>query len=97
MLIKGNFGELDGLCEQIQAALGRIEEEMDGWRRTSGATRHDWLDHAGDQFEDVSTAWTQMSQAQNEVMAVLQNAVRSTNEELQLALAAARATMAMKL
>jgi uncharacterized protein YukE len=94
MLIKGNFGALDGLTEQIQATVGRIQEEMDAWGKTSGATAEDWLDQAGGEFSEVSAAWAQVSQTQNEMLVALRGGVQTTNDELRQALEAARARVA---
>ncbi len=94
MRIKGDFGQLDGMVEQIQATVGRVNEEMDTWSRTAGATSEDWLDRAGGEFGDVSAAWTQVSQAQNEMLSALRDGVRTTTEEFRQALAAAQARVA---
>ena len=57
MLIKGNFAQLEGLAAQIASTVARVEQEMDTWRTTAGATSADWLDQAGGQFSEISAAW----------------------------------------
>src|SRR5689334_14831103 len=89
MLIKGNFGQLDGLASQISSTMGLVQQEMDTWRTTSGATTADWLDRAGSEFEEVSRAWQQVSAAQQAVLDALHGGVRTANSELQQALASA--------
>jgi uncharacterized protein YukE len=94
MRIKGDFGQLDGMVEQIQATVGRVQDEMDAWTRMAGATSEDWLDRAGGEFGEVSAAWAQVSQAQNEMLSALRDGVRVTTEEFRQALAAAQARVA---
>lgn len=89
MLIKGNFAQLDDMAAQIVATVGRVQQEMDTWRSTSGATSADWLDGAGGQFGEISAAWSQVSQAQQAMLDALQGGVRVANSELQQALASA--------
>ena len=94
MLIKGDFGQLDGLTDQIRSTVGRVQEDMDDWGRTAGATSQDWLDRAGGEFTDVSAAWSQVSAAQNEMLDALRGGVQTTNDQLRQALDAARARVA---
>ena len=94
MLIKGNFGQLDGLTQQIVATVGRVQDEIDTWGTTSGATQQDWLDNAGGEFTGVSQAWTQVSDAQQQMLDAIRNGVNSANSELQQALEASRARVA---
>jgi len=89
MLIKGNFGQLDGLADQIVATIGRVQQEMDTWGSTAGATSADWLDQAGGQFDEVNAAWNQVSQAQQVMLDALKGGVQQANQELQQALQAA--------
>lgn len=89
MLIKGNFGQLDDLANQIMATVGRVQQEMDTWGTTSGATSADWLDRAGGQFGEVSAAWQQVSTAQQTMLEALRGGVQTTNNELQQALSSA--------
>ena len=91
MLIKGNFGQLDDLAAQIMNTVGKVQQEMDTWRTTSGATANDWLDRAGGQFTEVSQAWHQVSTAQQSMLEALRGGVIKANGELQQALAAATA------
>ncbi|MEE6258213.1 WXG100 family type VII secretion target [Plantactinospora sonchi] len=89
MLIKGNFSQLDGLADQIVATVGRVQQEMDTWQSTSGATSADWLDQAGGEFEEISRAWQQVSAAQQAMLEALRGGVQTANSELQQALSAA--------
>src|SRR5437764_3086356 len=75
MLIKGNFGQLDDLAAQIMNTVGKVQQEMDTWRTTSGATANDWLDRAGGQFTEVSQAWHQVSTAQQSMLEALRGGV----------------------
>ncbi|GAA2427712.1 hypothetical protein GCM10010191_45780 [Actinomadura vinacea] len=88
-VIRGNFGQLDDLAQQIMNAVGRVQEEMDTWRSTSGATEADWMDAAGGQFAEVSAAWQQVSTAQQQMLDALRGGVITANGELQQALSAA--------
>ncbi|WP_158848871.1 WXG100 family type VII secretion target [Saccharothrix deserti] len=89
MLIKGNFAQLEGLAGQIASTVARVEQEMDTWRTTSGATSADWLDSAGGQFSEISAAWHQVSTAQQAMLQALRGGVDKANGELQQALGAA--------
>jgi predicted NUDIX family NTP pyrophosphohydrolase len=89
MLIRGNFGQLDGLAEQIVSTVGRVQQEMDTWQTTSGATTADWMDRAGTEFEEISRAWQQVSAAQQAMLEALRGGVQTANNELQQALASA--------
>lgn len=89
MLIKGNFAQLEGLAAQIAATVAKVEQEMDTWRATSGATSADWLDQAGGQFGEISAAWHQVSSAQQAMLQALRGGVDKANAELQQALGAA--------
>ncbi|MGQ0840899.1 WXG100 family type VII secretion target [Actinokineospora sp.] len=91
MLIKGNFGQLDDLAGQIMRTVGQVQQEMDTWGTTSGATAEDWLDRAGGQFSEVSAAWHQVSTAQQAMLEALRGGVDRANGELQQALATATA------
>lgn len=91
MLIKGNFGQLDGLATQIMNTVARIQDEMDTWRTTAGATSNDWQDGAGGQFDEVNQAWAQVSAAQQQMLQALREGVVKTNSELQQALGTAAA------
>jgi predicted NUDIX family NTP pyrophosphohydrolase len=91
MLIKGNFGQLDDLANQIMATVTRVQQEMDTWSTTSGATSADWLDRAGGQFSEVSAAWQQVSSAQQAMLEALRGGVQTANNELQQALASSAA------
>ncbi|MDA3647198.1 hypothetical protein LZ318_12945 [Saccharopolyspora indica] len=91
MLIKGNFGQLDDLAAQIMNTVGKVQQEMDTWQTTSGATSSDWLDGAGGQFTEVSQAWNQVSTAQQQMLEALRGGVVKANGELQQALASATA------
>lgn len=86
MLVKGNFSQLEGLAHQIAATVAKVEQEMDTWRTTSGATSADWLDQAGGQFEEISAAWHQVSTAQQAMLQALRGGVDKANAELQQAL-----------
>ncbi|HLL69437.1 MAG TPA: hypothetical protein VK453_27525 [Micromonosporaceae bacterium] len=89
MLIRGDFGQLDDLAAQIMATVGRVEQEMDTWSTTSGATSADWLDRAGGEFSEISAAWQQVSTAQQAMLEALRGGVQTANSELQQALASA--------
>jgi hypothetical protein len=89
MLIRGNFSQLDGLADQIVATVARVQQEMDTWQSTSGATSADWLDRAGGEFEEISRAWQQVSAAQQSMLDALRGGVQAANNELQQALASA--------
>lgn len=89
MLIKGNFAQLDDLAAQIMSTVARVQQEMDTWRTTSGATSADWLDGAGGQFGEISAAWQQVSSAQQAMLDALRGGVVVANDELQQALSAA--------
>jgi hypothetical protein len=91
MLIKGNFGQLDSMSEQIVNTVGRVQGEMDTWASTSGATAADWLDNAGGEFEEVNAAWKQVSEAQQAMLDALRGGVTQANQEYQQALQAAMA------
>ena len=91
MLIKGNFGQLDAMADQIVNTVGRVQGEMDQWATTSGATSADWLDSAGDQFGEVNAAWKQVSEAQQAMLEALRGGVTQANQEYQQALQAAMA------
>jgi hypothetical protein len=88
-LIKGNFGQLDAMADQIVATVGRVQSEMDGWGTMAGATTADWLDGAGEQFAEVNAAWKQVSEAQQAMLTALRGGVQQANLELQQALSAA--------
>lgn len=89
MLIKGNFGALDAMADQVQATVGRVQAEMDSWASQAGATSADWLDNAGDQFSEVNAAWKQVSESQQQMLQAIRSGVQQANQELQQALAAA--------
>ncbi|MEV4757347.1 hypothetical protein AB0J86_19830 [Micromonospora sp. NPDC049559] len=89
MLIRGNFSQLDGLADQIVNTVARVQQEMDTWQSTSGATSADWLDGAGGEFEEISRAWQQVSSAQQAMLEALRGGVQTANSELQQALASA--------
>jgi predicted NUDIX family NTP pyrophosphohydrolase len=91
MLIKGNFGQLDGLAQHIVSTVGRVQQEMDTWQSTSGATTADWMDRAGSEFEEISRAWQQVSAAKQAMLDALRGGVQTANNELQQALASASA------
>jgi hypothetical protein len=91
MLIRGNFTQLDDLATQIMNTVGRVQQEMDTWRTTSGATQQDWLDRAGGEFTAVSQAWEQVSTAQQAMLEALRGGVVTANGELQMALQSATA------
>jgi hypothetical protein len=91
MLIKGNFTQLDDLSTQIMKTVGMVQQEMDTWRTTSGATTADWMDRAGGEFTAVSQAWEQVSTAQQAMLDALRGGVVKANGELQMALQAATA------
>jgi uncharacterized protein YukE len=94
MLIRANFGQLDGLTEQMLGTIGRVQQEMDAWAAMAGATTEDWLDNAGGEFEGVNAAWKQVAEAQREMLAALRGAVQVANDEMRQALEAARARVA---
>jgi hypothetical protein len=94
MRIRGNFGQLDDVTTQIRNTVERVQQEMDTWATTAGVTSADWLDRAGDQFNEVSAAWQQVSAAQQAMLEALGGGVQTTNNELQQALAAAVARVA---
>jgi len=89
MLIKGNFGQLDAMAEQVAATVGRVQAEVDTWGTQAGATSADWLDGAGDQFGEINAAWKQVSEAQQVMLQAIRSGVQQANIELQQALAAA--------
>jgi uncharacterized protein YukE len=89
MLIKGNFGALDAMAQQVNATVGRVQAEMDTWATQAGATTADWMDGAGDQFTEVSAAWKQVSESQQLMLQAIQSGVQQANQEMQAALAAA--------
>lgn len=91
MLIKGNFSELHRLTDQIRSTVGRVDQEMSTWQTMSGQTAEGWQDQAGGQFTEVSAAWQQVSQAQQQMLEALRGGVDNTNTELQQALASAKA------
>lgn len=91
MLIKGNFGQLDAMADQIIATVGRVQGEMDQWGSTAGATSADWLDSAGGEFDQVNAAWKQVSDAQQQMLEALRVGVQQANQEYQQALQAAMA------
>ncbi|WP_117214444.1 hypothetical protein [Allorhizocola rhizosphaerae] len=91
MLIKGNFTQLDDLAMQIMKTVGMVQQEMDTWRTTSGATAADWMDRAGGEFTAVSQAWEQVSTAQQSMLDALRGGVVKANGELQMALQSATA------
>lgn len=87
MLIKANFGALDDLTNQIKQSLSNIQNEMDTWQNTAGATSANWLDHAGGAFGEVNQAWKAASQAGQQMLDVLGSGVSKSNMEMQQALA----------
>jgi hypothetical protein len=87
--IRGNFGQLDDVTTQIRNTVERVQQEMDTWATTAGVTSADWLDRAGDQFNEVTSAWQQVSAAQQAMLQALGGGVQTTNDELQQALASA--------
>ena len=89
MLIKGNFGQLDGLAKQIEGTMTNVEREMDTWRTEAGIASLDWLDQAGGAFTEVNEAWQNMSAAQQAVLGILRHGVQVANGELQTALQSA--------
>jgi uncharacterized protein YukE len=91
MLIKGNFGQMDALAEQVAATVGRVQAEMDTWGTQAGATTADWLDGAGDQFAEINAAWKQVSESQQVMLEAIRSGVQQANVELQGALSAAMA------
>lgn len=84
-LIKANFGGLTDLTNQIRNTVTAVNQEMDTWRSTAGATSADWLDNAGGQFTEVSAAWDQVSAAQQAMLEALGGGVDTTNTEMQAA------------
>lgn len=94
MLIRGDFGELEGLAQQIEATVGRVGDEMATWAKTVQATADGWQDLAYGEFSDVSDAWRQVSQARNEMLAALKSGVMVTNDEFRQALSSAKARVA---
>ena len=94
MLIKADFGMMDDLAAQIQAAVARVESEIESWARAAGVTLEGWVDGAGGEFEGVSAAWSQISVAQNEMLQALQGGVVASNENFRQAHDAARAVVA---
>ncbi|HEV7973963.1 hypothetical protein [Amycolatopsis sp.] len=89
MLIRGNFSQLTDLASQIMATVKKVEQEMDTWQSTAGATSADWLDGAGGKFGEVSAAWQQVSTAQQAMLQALRGGVDTSNNELQQALSSA--------
>ena len=89
MLIKGNFGALDAMADQVNATVGRVQAEMDTWATQAGATSADWLDNAGGQFDEVNAAWKRVSESQQLMLQAIKTGVIQANQELQQALAAA--------
>jgi uncharacterized protein YukE len=91
MLIKGNFAQLDAMADQIVATVGRVQGEMDTWASESGATSADWLDGAGESFQEINAAWKQVSESQQVMLEALRVGVQQANVEYQQALQAAMA------
>jgi hypothetical protein len=91
MLIKGNFGQMDAMAEQVAATVGRVQAEMDTWATQAGATTADWMDGAGDQFTEINAAWKQVSESQQVMLEAIRGGVQQANAELQGALSAAMA------
>lgn len=94
MLIKADFGMMDDLAAQIQAAVARVSDEMATWAQAAGVTLEGWQDGAGGEFEEVSAAWSQISAAQNEMLQALQGGVVASNDNFRQAHDAARAAVA---
>lgn len=84
-LIKANFGGMSDLTNQIRNTVASVNQEMDTWRSTAGATSADWLDGAGGAFGEVSAAWEQVSAAQQTMLDALGSGVDQTNTEMQAA------------
>ena len=89
MLIKGNFGAMSGMADQVRATVGNVQTEMDTWGTQAGATTADWLDGAGDQFTEVHQAWQQISEAQQAMLQAIEGGVQQSIVELEGALGAA--------
>jgi hypothetical protein len=94
VLVKASFTQLDDLASKIMNTVGLVNQEMDTWRATSGATEADWLDRAGGEFGAVSAAWQQVSAAQQAMLEALRGGVQNANNEYQQALASASARVA---
>lgn len=87
MLIMANFSALDDLTSQIKQSLSSIQNEMDTWQNTAGATSANWLDNAGGAFGQVNQAWKAASAAGQQMLDVLGSGVAKANMEMQQALA----------
>ena len=94
MLIKGDFGQLEGLAQQIHATVQRVDDEMEIWAKTVVATADGWEDLAFGEFSKVSDAWRVISQAQNEMLGALKTGVMVTTDEFRQALSSAQARVA---